>query len=196
MSPSAARDPRARGHLSGGPSHALRPFRCTHAVTSTPPNRALRLLSLFSSGQTLWNRAHWPSPVTWQGRHSVLKFRSLNGLHFRYGLTACRRTLIRRLSPDASPVIFRKQPGVRIATRPKQPGPGRDLHPLEKCASVAHHVPLISRTVRLRGSARRVARHRRNGHIGAARSMGRTQSPGISALLARSIQRRRTRAVT
>ena len=131
MNPSATRDARSRAVPVG---------RAVPRFTHLSLCPCCDLYPAESRAPVAWfERRALAFPLSWQGRHSDRDFRGLIGLRFRCGLDTCRRTFIRRLSPELRRRPFRPTTSVGIATRPMQPGPARGFHPLERCAIVAHH---------------------------------------------------------
>jgi hypothetical protein len=80
-----------------------------------------------------------------EDRHLDCTFRGLlkplpDSTHVGRGwaCTLAERAFPALLSSSASTVPFRLRPAFGVATRPLQPGPGWDFHPLDHCASIAH----------------------------------------------------------
>ena len=122
------------------------PFCGVHAVASTPPDLSPRLLCrFFSCRRRCWVRA-WTFPTFTLGRRPDCFLRSLKtALHSarepgaRSACTLAGRSCFNRLlSSSASRVPLRSTHPFAVAARRSQPAPGRDFHPLEPRAIIAH----------------------------------------------------------
>jgi hypothetical protein len=111
--------------ISGRRRRASRVARCSLSACCHPPPRrsGLSLSSVYAQSMAAF-------PQSRQGRPSHRVFRGRLGVHTCYGLPTCRRPNAAFCLPGSDHFVTSVVAG--IATRPRRPLPGQDLHLLEQ----------------------------------------------------------------